>query len=77
MKNRFHLVSNNAGWFKKPTIELSTIALHYGQYNCYESCLFSANDSEVLARYDTMSEAVQGHQKLCKKYGLKNDVIDC
>ena len=37
----------------------------------YESCLFVGSDNEVLDRYATLSEAILGHNRLAKQYGLK------
>ena len=74
--NRFQMISNNGGIFKEPTIELSTVELpkvpgfDIGKWT-YESCLFSPNESEVLARYQTRSEAIAGHVKLEKKFNLR------
>jgi len=36
----------------------------------FESCLFTKNGSEVIARYNTWEKAVKGHQFLSEKYGL-------
>ena len=72
----FQLLSNNAKCFKAPTVELSTVKLpSYARYAPkYESCLFSADDSEVLAQYHTLSQAVEGHAKLAIQYGLTNHI---
>jgi hypothetical protein len=38
----------------------------------FESCLFHKDgDSEAIARYETFEEAVEGHEILRKRYGLK------
>jgi hypothetical protein len=71
---RFQMISNNGSVFKEPTINLSTVELpqmpgfDFGY--TYESCLFSPGESEVLARYQTRSEAIAGHAELVKKFNL-------
>jgi hypothetical protein len=74
---QYQMISDNGGVFKQASIELRTTemprfrgmpAIPYR----YESCLFSPSDSEVLGRYDTLSEAVEGHNRLSEKYGLSN-----
>ena len=74
--NRFQMISNNGGIFKEPTIELSTVELPRmpgfdGGLWIYESCLFSPGESEVLARYQTRSDAIAGHVALEKKFNLR------
>lgn len=39
----------------------------------YESCLFTDEDSEVLGRYQTLSEAIVGHNRLKSKLGLAEE----
>jgi hypothetical protein len=72
--NRFQMISNNGGVFKEPTIELSTVELPHVPWiefgYMYESCLFSSGESEVLALYQTRSEAIAGHVELAKKFNL-------
>jgi hypothetical protein len=72
------LINNNCGMFRAPTIELRTTEMprsiaHLIDYR-YESCLFTTGDSEVLSRYNTLSDAVQGHLKLARKYNLGSQV---
>jgi len=72
------LINDNRGMFRAPTIELRTTEMpgslaHLMDYR-YESCLFSTNVSEVLARYNTLSDAVQGHIDLARKHGLGTQV---
>jgi hypothetical protein len=73
--NRFQMISNNGGFFKEPTIELSTVELpHVPWFDLgytYESCLFSSGESEILALYQTRSEAIAGHVELAKKFNLR------
>ena len=73
--NRFQMISDNGGIFKEPTIELSTVEMpRFSGYDpgyAYESCLFTPEDSEVLARYQTRSEAIAGHVELEKKFNLR------
>ena len=74
----FQLITNNAGFFHKSSAELRTTemprfsAIDLGY--AYESCLFTENDSEVQARYQTLGEAIAGHQTLCRKFNLKTDI---
>lgn len=79
----FHLEATNGGWFKSYTLRLSTVDLcnHVRTKRAeflqrlgyrYESCLFvSGGDSEVVGKYKTMTDAVRGHARLMKEYGLK------
>lgn len=73
--NLFQMISNNGGIFKEPTVELSTVemprmpGIDLGY--TYESCLFSPRESEVLARYQSRSEAIAGHVALEKKFKLQ------
>lgn len=70
----FQLLSNNESVFQSGTIELSTVGWKLlGREKIYESCLFTASgDSEVVARYDSMSEAITGHHRLSDEYNLQN-----
>lgn len=78
MTEKFQMISSNAGFFGPPSVELRTTEmpkLFVGSLGYrYESCLFSVDDSEVLARYDTLSEAVQGHVDLARKHKLGTQV---
>lgn len=40
----------------------------------YESCVFYDEDSEVLGRYQTLSEAIAGHNDLKLMLGLNHEV---
>lgn len=76
MTNHLHLISNNGGTFGTPSIELSTVQMPSALVDSlgytYESCLFVIGvNSEVLARYDSRSEAVQGHNELALKHKLR------
>ena len=42
-----------------------------GNLTVYESCLFTAGSSEVLARYSNKSDAINGHHRLAKKFNLR------
>ena len=72
------LINTNAGIFRAPTIELRTTEMPKAIASLvdyrYESCLFSTNDSEVLARYNTLSDAVRGHNELALKHRLGTQV---
>ena len=76
-RERFQIRSHNGGLFRKATIGLSTVELlpipSILPYH-YESCLFSNNGSEVLARYETEVEAIIGHEKLRQQLGLSPGV---
>lgn len=72
------LINDNRGMFRAPTIELRTTEMprsiaHLMDYR-YESCLFTSEDSDVLARYNTLSDAVQGHFELARKHRLGTQV---
>lgn len=80
METHLHLISNNGGVFQKPSLELSTVQMPSALVGSlgykYESCLFVIGvNSEVLARYDSHSEATQGHYELALKHNLKHLVI--
>lgn len=74
-RKRFQLISDNGSIFTKPTLHLSTVEMpgawldDFGYQ--YESCLFvHGGDSDVIKRYQTLHEAVAGHQELCEQMGL-------
>ena len=60
--------------FRPATVELYTsrmpqvFRINYE----YETCIFTNNDSEVLDRYNSLSDAIEGHIKLSKKYNLRS-----
>ena len=71
----FQLISDNSGFFSEATVRLSTVSMpklvhKYLDYK-YESCLFGDKDSDVVATYKTLAEAVIGHNRLSKQLGLK------
>lgn len=77
--DRWQLVSKDTndvfGIIRGDAVALSTVELPYfgigpNEFR-YESCLFTATDSEVLRRYKTKREAIAGHERLAKKYKLK------
>jgi hypothetical protein len=71
----FQLVSNNESLFRAHSIELSTVGWNVLDLTLYESCLFTKDGgSEVVARYDSMSEAIAGHHRLSDKYNLHNRI---
>jgi hypothetical protein len=73
---RWQMLSNNGGWLKQATVELSTVEMPHIKgldlgYR-YESCVFTkGSSSEVVDRYDNVVEAIAGHQRWCRKLGLK------
>ena len=75
---RMRMLSNNGGVFKEATIKLSTVEMPlipgFNSEYAYESCLFSPGESEVLARYQSRSEAIAGHVALAKKFNLPYDI---
>ena len=73
MSKIFHLVSDNARWYRDATIRLSTIELPLTlDGNGYESCIFYVRgDSEVVRRYATMADAIKGHRELEPLFGVK------
>lgn len=74
MKQHWQMISDNGGWLKPATVVLSTVKMldipNIDLGYRYESCLFTKGDSEVLARYDTVADAVLGHRDLSADYGL-------
>lgn len=74
--DRWQLIADNFSIvnLQRATLTLSTVELSsipgIRDYS-FESCLFSENgNSEIVARYYTISEAITGHITLCRKYGL-------
>lgn len=81
MKPEFHLESLGYEdeyflWFhtQRAVLRLSTIKLPTigDQDNGYETCIFFIGKryNEVLARYDTLEEAVDGHRMYQRTYHL-------
>ena len=69
-----HLKSNNSSLLrlKRATVELSTVRLPFRHSGgIYETALFTESDSEVLERYETACEAIEGHRRYKRQYGLK------
>lgn len=74
MNKPWQLISDDSAWMFRPDIWLSTIELIGNVYRDtpYESCIFYSNgDSDIVARYRTKEEALEGHIFLEKKYKLK------
>ena len=72
-QRRLKLTSTNGGWFRNPTLRLSTVSLpFYIDDEKYETCLFGPSDSQVIERYTTFDEAVIGHATYSVKYGVTN-----
>jgi hypothetical protein len=69
--NNVKLESTNGSMFKAATIRLSTISLPalYGAGK-FETSLFSGKDSEILETYNSLKDAVAGHQKYADDLGL-------
>lgn len=83
MRNRWQLISRDGDLFnilKETQTWLSTVELpdfgfdeddaRHANYR-YESCLFTGEASEVVARYQSLSEAIEGHNLLAKKFNLR------
>lgn len=69
----WQIISDDSVWMFSPNIQLSTVRLPYvfDEFE-FESCVFFDNgNSEVVKRYKTQIEAIEGHTELEKKYGLK------
>lgn len=67
-----HFNSDNAGFFSRATLRLSTIQLPIEIDGCwYESCIFSCEDSEIIGRHKTLEEAAKFHVKKAKELKLK------
>ena len=78
MTTGFQIINSNAGIFRSASVELRTTEMprslaHLMDYR-YESCIFASGDSDVLALYNTLSDAVQGHIDLARKYKLGTQV---
>lgn len=70
-----HLITNNGGFFTEPTIEVDTIDLKVDHFGCrYETALRTQGGIEELERYETMAQAVEGHQRWARKYDCRNNV---
>lgn len=52
---------------KYMTISTTSLPLWSGGY---ETCIFKGRNSEVVAEYKTEDEAILGHMRIIKKYGL-------
>jgi hypothetical protein len=71
----FQMINDNAGFIQDPSLSLSTVQLpSLRPVFKYESCLFADGTSDVVGRYNTLSEAVEGHNHLASKYKLSNRV---
>ena len=86
MQNLWHLDTNNGSWLRPVTIRVSTVEMRRIKgldlgYS-YETCVFGVKynrakevyeltDSDVVERYDTLSEAAAGHARICREYGVK------
>lgn len=69
----FNVLRDTQTWLS--TVELPDFGFpeddsRHARYR-YESCLFTPSESQVVARYQTLSEAVEGHTRLAKKYNLR------
>jgi len=66
----FDILRDSQKWLS--TVELSCLdgtLYHPVDYN-FESCLFTKEDSEVIARHRNWEEAVEYHMHIAKAYGL-------
>lgn len=71
---KWQMISHNGGILTPKTIELSTVEMPHVSATVgyrYETCVFTAIDSEVLERYDTLVDAIKGHARWCDVMGLK------
>lgn len=55
-----------------PNIEVSTVSLPDGTYETAVLC--KGGHYEPVERYDSQLEAIEGHNKYCKKYLSSNGV---
>lgn len=66
------LLSDNGGVFRKTTMWLSTVTLPIPiNGNGYETCLFTDDDSEVLATHYSIVQATEFHINTARNLGLK------
>ena len=71
MGMKFHLINNNAGLFREPTLQISTVEILPGEY---ETAYVTNGGVEPIASYETMQAAIDGHYALSRRYGLTNQV---
>jgi hypothetical protein len=63
--NLFDIIKGEETWLS--TVKLTFL---YNEYK-YESCIFTKDGSEVLCRYKTKEQAIDGHYRLAEKYNLR------
>ena len=76
MAQRLHLITNNAKFLRPPTVQVSTIDLpssHLGMW--YETAVLTEHGIDEIERYETMAEAVEGHQRWARKMNCSNEVV--
>lgn len=77
--DRWQMISDDKVWMFPVEKWLSTVEMMPGWIDDfgyqYESCLFQSNKSEVVKRYKTKEEAIEGHRKLAEQYELKNEKV--
>lgn len=67
-ETKFQLLAGNTS----NTVHLITVIIDFpGTAKYYESCLFGPTELEVLAKYNTLADAIEGHRKLAAKLGLE------
>lgn len=78
MSKNFQLINSNAGIFRGASLELRTTEMPSIVWDSlgyrFEFCLFSTGDSEVVGRYNNLSDAAQRHFNLSRKYNLEASV---
>lgn len=75
--DRWQMISDDCVWMFPADLRLSTVEMAPGWKDDfgyqYESCLFRHHNSQVLDRYMTKEEAIEGHRKYAEEYKLKNE----
>ena len=73
--NRFRMQSDNARGAAAATVVLSTVELpdliEFENTMRYETCVFRGNNTQILRRYHSQGEAVEGHRMMEARMGLR------
>lgn len=67
----FGIIRGDADWLSTVKMPYIGGSLSVPDFYKYESCLFTKDGSEVLARYKTRAEAMVGHIELEEKFNLR------
>jgi len=74
--NRFRMQSDDAQGTKPAKVVLSTVELpdliEFENTQRYETCVFRGNSTQILRRYHSQGEAVEGHRIMEARMGLRS-----